>query len=106
MIRFIIHYGLHFIAPLGIAFGFEHERWKKVYLLFLLSMFIDLNHLLASPVFDPCRCSIGYHPLHTAPAALIYAAMLFHPRTRWWGIAFLFHLLTDAADCFMMFSLS
>ncbi|MBX7243518.1 MAG: hypothetical protein K1X92_17395 [Bacteroidia bacterium] len=102
MIRFLIHYGLHFVAPAGIAYGFGYEKGKKLYLIFLASMLIDLDHLLANPVFDPKRCSIGFHPLHTLPAALIYSLMLFHPRLRWWGIAFLFHLLTDSADCFMM----
>ena len=35
---------------------------------------VDLDHLLAEPVYDAARCSIGFHPLHTWPAMIAYAA--------------------------------
>ena len=28
--------------------------------------------LVADPLYDPNRCSIGFHPLHTAPAVALY----------------------------------
>lgn len=64
---------------------------------------IDLDHLLATPIFDPERCSIGFHPLHTAYAAAAYGLMLLVPR--WWARAFglgaLWHLAIDYGDCMM-----
>lgn len=64
---------------------------------------IDLDHLLTTPVFDPDRCSIGFHPLHTVHAAVFYAVMLLVPR--WWIRAFalgaLWHLAVDYGDCMM-----
>lgn len=64
---------------------------------------IDLDHLLANPIFDPERCSIGFHPLHTAYAAVAYVLILLVPR--WWARAFglgaLWHLAVDYGDCMM-----
>lgn len=69
----------------------------------IIANLIDLDHLLATPVFDPDRCSIGFHPLHTVNAAVIYAVMLLVPR--WWIRAFalgaLWHLAVDYGDCMM-----
>ena len=65
---------------------------------------IDLDHLLADPIFDPGRCSIGFHLLHGWEAALTYGLMLLIPR--WWVRAFalgaLWHLVIDWGDCKMM----
>jgi len=63
------------------------------------TIFVDIDHLLANPMFDPRRCSIGFHPLHTWPAMLVYTFMLFFPKTRIVGIGLLFHMLTDYQDC-------
>ena len=30
----------------------------------IATMLVDIDHLLATPIYDPLRCSIGYHPLH------------------------------------------
>ena len=30
----------------------------------MLTMMVDLDHLIADPIFDPQRC-IGFHPLHS-----------------------------------------
>ncbi|WP_369820260.1 DUF6122 family protein [Tenacibaculum sp. SG-28] len=73
----LLHYFLHFGFPLIIAFVFYRKEWKKTYILLLATMLIDLDHLLATPVFAPNRCSIQYHPLHTYYAMLFYAGMLF-----------------------------
>ena len=45
----------------------------------IATMLVDLDHLLADPIYDPNRCSIGFHPLHTAPAILIYILMFSLP---------------------------
>lgn len=99
MTKFLIHYSLHFIAPLLIAVLFFKDKWKSVYLLFLLSMLIDLDHLLANPIFDKNRCSINFHPLHSYIAVGVYIIGLFFKKTRILAIALLFHLLTDFIDC-------
>lgn len=98
-VKFCVHYGLHFIAPLVFSILVFKENWKRIYLIFLVSMFIDLDHLLANPIFDSNRCSINFHPLHSYYAACFYVIGLFFSKTRWLAIAFLFHLLTDYLDC-------
>jgi len=96
-----IHYFLHFGAPLLIAYLFFRTTWKKVYFIFALSMLVDLDHLLASPIFDPNRCSINFHPLHTYYAIGIYFLLLIPKKTRIIAFALLFHMLTDWIDCYM-----
>jgi len=55
---------------------------------------------LAEPVFDPNRCSLGFHPLHSWPAIGIYLVSLFSPRLRIIAIGLLIHLVLDGTDCF------
>jgi hypothetical protein len=73
----ILHYFLHFGAPFFIAFLFFRKDWKRVYVILLATMLVDLDHLVASPIFAPNRCSINFHPLHTYWAMLVYVALLF-----------------------------
>lgn len=98
-LRVSIHYGLHFIFPGIIAYLFFRKNWKQVWLILLLTMLIDLDHLLANPIFDATRCSINYHPLHTYVAGAIYLVLLFFKQTRVIAIGLLLHLLTDGLDC-------
>ena len=99
MIQFITHYGMHFIVPGFIAYFFFREKWKIAYLLLLSTMLVDLDHVFAEPFFEPERCSIDYHPLHTYYAMLIYAILLIPNKTRIVAIGLLFHMLTDYVDC-------
>jgi hypothetical protein len=99
ILRSIIHYGLHFVFPIFIALRWKGESFVKVYLILISTMMVDLDHLLATPMFDPCRFSIGFHPLHTWPAILVYITMLFFPKTRIAGLGLVLHMLTDAQDC-------
>jgi len=98
----LIHYGLHFIFPGLIAYFFFLKNWKQVYLIFLATMLVDLDHLLANPIFDPNRCSINYHPLHSYYAICVYFFMLIPKKTRTIAIGLLFHMGTDWVDCWMM----
>ncbi len=98
---FFIHYGLHFIAPFFISYYLLKDKWLRVYTIFILSMLVDLDHLLANPIFDQNRCSINFHPLHSYYAICIYLMMLFFKKTRIIGIALLFHMITDAIDCWI-----
>lgn len=95
----LVHYGLHFLFPGLIAWLFFRSRWKKAWLIMLATMLVDLDHLLADPIFDPGRCSIGFHPLHSWPAIGVYAVLFFFPKTRIAAMGLLFHMLTDWQDC-------
>ena len=64
-------------------------------------MLVDLDHLLANPIFQADRCSINFHPLHTYYAMGFYVVGLFFKQTRILGIALLFHMLTDFIDCYL-----
>lgn len=95
----IAHYFLHFVFPVLIAYIFFKKQWKSVYFILLLTMLVDLDHLLASPIFDSNRCSINFHPLHTYWAMSIYLIMLFFKKTRIVAIGLLMHMITDSIDC-------
>jgi len=94
-----MHYGMHFLVPGIIAYLFFKNNWKKVWLVFILTMLIDLDHLLATPIFSDTRCSINYHPLHSYYAIFFYVGLLFFQKTRTIAIGLLFHMLTDFVDC-------
>ncbi len=100
-LKFIVHYSFHFIVPAIIAFLFFKENWKKVYLIFIATMLIDIDHLLATPIFDPNRCSINFHPLHSYIAIAIYFLLLIWKKTRILAIGLLLHILADTIDCFL-----
>lgn len=97
----VLHYFLHFIFPLGIAYAFYRHKWKTVYLIFLATMLVDLDHLLAKPIYEACRCSIGLHPLHSYLACGIYIVCLLFPRLRIVAIGLLMHMVTDYIDCLL-----
>ena len=65
----------------------------------LITMLVDADHLLASPIYDPDRCSIGFHPLHTLPAIAVYAYLAVLPRTRLIGLGLMLHMVLDFSDC-------
>jgi len=66
------------------------------------TILVDLDHILANPLFDPNRCSIGFHPLHTYYAIAVYFLMALVPKSRLIGIGLLIHMVLDAADCYWM----
>ena len=99
LVRTGIHYGLHLVFPLFIAYHFFQKEWKKTYAILWATMLIDVDHVLAHPIFDPNRCSINFHPLHTFYAGAIYFSLLFFRKTKIWGIGLVLHLITDAIDC-------
>ena len=100
-----IHYFFHFGFTFIIAFGFFRKEWKKVYLILIATMLVDLDHLLANPIFDATRCSINFHILHTYRAIAIYILLLFLRKPlNIIGVGLLFHMFTDFIDCLMMHS--
>jgi hypothetical protein len=98
----IVHYGLHFIFPALIAILLFKEKWIKAWIIMDLTIVIDLDHLLATPVFDPMRCSIGFHPLHSYWAIGLYLLLILIPKTRIVGTGLMLHIMTDLQDCFWM----
>lgn len=113
----MLHIALHFIVPLGVALAFYRDRWRSTLLLLVATMLVDADHLLADPIYDPARCSIGFHPLHTAPAVAVYVALfalpLFWKRGEPWserrrallvhlvGLGLLIHMALDLGDCYL-----
>ncbi|HEY3358048.1 MAG TPA: DUF6122 family protein [Polyangia bacterium] len=99
MLRFALHLVLHVVAPAALARVVAPRRWVCGWLVMLATMVVDLDHLLAHPVLDPQRCSLGFHPLHSPWAIVAYALLAALPRTRLVGLGLLLHMALDALDC-------
>lgn len=114
----MLHLASHFIVPLLVALAFYRSRWLNATLWMVGTMVVDLDHLLADPIYDPERCSIGFHPLHTIPAIGVYAVLFavplvvgrkvdgpgLRPAARvvhLIGLGLLIHMALDWADCLM-----
>lgn len=104
-VRAVLHLLLHGLVPGAVAWLFFRARWRMAWIVMLATMLVDLDHLLAQPVFDPNRCSIGFHPFHTLPAILLYALLAFVKPARLVGVGLLIHMALDAVDCVVMHQL-
>ena len=102
MERSIIHMILHFLVPFMVAKTAWKENWLRPFLIMVLTMAVDLDHLLADPIFDPNRCGLGFHPLHSWLAIAVYVALLFSPRLRIPALGLLIHMFLDGTDCLWM----
>ena len=102
MIRENVHLVLHALVPAAVAATFYRQRFLRVWLILMSTMLVDLDHLLADPVYDPNRCSLGFHPLHTYPAIAAYAVAAYWPRLRLIAIGLLIHMALDGIDCVWM----
>jgi hypothetical protein len=100
--RSSLHLALHAVVPLLVAWLFFRDRWRSAWLIMLATMLVDLDHLLAEPIYDPDRCSIGFHPLHTSPAIAAYLILTIPRRTRLVALGLVIHMALDALDCFTM----
>jgi hypothetical protein len=98
-VRPIVHLLLHLAVPAAIAIFFYRRRFVAALAIMLSAMLIDLDHLLADPIYDPNRCSIAFHPLHTYPAIALYAALLVFRQTRLFGLGLAIHIALDLIDC-------
>lgn len=114
----MIHIVLHFVVPVLVARACYGRRWRSAALVLVATMVVDVDHVLADPIYDPERCSIGFHPLHGAPALLLYGALFALPwawKSRWnagrrgralWvvhliGLGLLIHMALDWTDCLL-----
>ncbi|MDF0715791.1 DUF6122 family protein [Muricauda sp. 334s03] len=102
MLRHLLHYGIHFLVPILIAFWFFKDNRIKVALILLAGIIIDIDHLWATPLYDPNRCSIGFHVLHSYWAIAIYCILPFFRPTRIIGLALIIHIIADILDCLLM----
>ncbi|MCB2195361.1 MAG: hypothetical protein KQH79_05855 [Bacteroidetes bacterium] len=101
-IRPLLHYGMHYAMPFIIALVFFKKDFWKAILLMLAANLIDLDHLLANPIFDANRCSIGFHFLHSYIAIVVYILLLMIPKIRIVAIGLLLHIITDFVDCLLL----
>ncbi|MDB5012072.1 MAG: hypothetical protein JWQ25_274 [Daejeonella sp.] len=97
----MFHIILHFIVPAIFAFLLYRDAPIKAWLIMMATMIVDLDHLLAVPMYDPNRCSIGFHPLHSYIAIAVYFALLFFPKIRIIAIGLVIHMVLDYIDCFV-----
>jgi hypothetical protein len=114
----MLHIFLHLAVPGAVAFVLYRPREIQAGLTMLAMMAVDLDHLVADPIYDPQRCSIGFHPLHSLPAIVIYAlvfvaAILFQRRLEvsglgpaarlmhWASLGLLIHMALDWGDCLL-----
>ena len=115
----MLHIASHFAVPLLVAVAFYRGYWRRAALLLIATIVVDVDHLLADPIYDPDRCSIGFHPLHTLPAIALYAALFVLPLlltrksnaldprsaagvTHLIGLGLLIHMALDGLDCMLM----
>ena len=75
----MIHIALHFVIPLLFSFAFYRSHWRNAAFIMIATMIVDADHVLADPIYDPNRCSISFHPLHTITAIVIYATLFLLP---------------------------
>ncbi|WP_420466320.1 DUF6122 family protein [Panacagrimonas sp.] len=95
----VLHLILHVLAPGLVAWFFFRPGRRRAWGIMLATMVVDLDHLLATPIYDPDRCSIGFHPLHTLPVIAVYIGLTLLPRTRLIGLGLMLHMLLDFSDC-------
>jgi len=97
-----VHLLLHAAVPGAVAYLGFSQKWGRAWLIMLATMVVDADHLLADPIYDPGRCSIDFHPLHTYPMIGLYMALALVPRTRLIGLGLVIHMGLDALDCLVM----
>lgn len=107
------HLILHIVIPLLIARIFINyffinfalvtkirvPKLILIWALMILTMIIDLDHLLATPIYQMDRCSIGFHPLHQVLPILFYLFLCIPKKTRVFGVGLIIHMALDSIDC-------
>jgi len=132
--RAILHLLLHVCVPALVAWlvvaimafqgryaqsiGAAGFSWLKAFLILIGTMVVDADHLLATPIYAPGRCSIFFHPLHQLLPIVLYGLATVWPfgvrfllgrplssRDHWigWiGLGLLIHMGLDWSDCVWM----
>ena len=110
MIRANLHLVLHLAVPALVAWAWYRSRFRPAFFWMMVTMLVDLDHLLAVPIYDPNRCSLGFHPLHRLPAILLYPLLMLVPAVcrkewmiiHWLGLGLCIHMALDGLDCLLM----
>ncbi len=97
----MFHIILHFVIPALIAVLFYKKQFAKAWLIMIATMTVDIDHLLADPIYDPNRCSVGFHPLHSYIAIGIYFILLLFPKARLIALGLIIHMALDYIDCYV-----
>ena len=105
--RGLLHIVAHFLVPAAIApwmskYMRPEKSWKYYWIVMSATIAVDLDHLLANPIYDPGRCSIGFHPLHSIWAIGVYVLLLIPEKTRVISVGLLVHMMLDSIDCIGM----
>ena len=111
----MVHIALHFAIPWLLALVIDKDRRFQTWLILVGTMAVDLDHLLADPIYDPSRCSIGFHPLHPVLMIGVYALMMTLPFVMGragvmkedsqrrvvflLGLGLVVHMILDGVDC-------
>ncbi len=106
MLQSFIHYSLHFVVIAWFAHQFKtkHLSFGWAYFILLSSMLVDIDHLWAVPIFDPNRCSVGFHTFHSVIAFSVYIFVFLIVQSyklKLLAFGLLFHIITDELDCLM-----
>ena len=96
---FALHLFFHLAVPVAVALLFYRDQWQRASLLMLAGLLIDLDHLAATPIVDPDRCSVGYHFLHSYWLSAVYVALAIIPKTRLIGLGLVIHIVLDTGEC-------
>jgi hypothetical protein len=99
----LLHLGadvaLWIVLLLLLRVGWRSKRSVVVLASILASNLIDLDHLLATPIYDPLRCSITAHPLHSVLLIPLYILATRWERTRYIALGILVHIVVDSIAC-------
>ena len=85
--RFFIHMIMHFAVPAALARAVGKDGWRTRCWQALSAMIIDIDHLLADPILDPNRCSVGFHPPHRVGSNSLCGAHTYPSDTLVWDRA-------------------
>ena len=99
MERSVIHMILHYFVPFLVAKAGWKQNWVQPFIIMALTIAVDFDHLFADTIFDPNRCGLGFHPLHSWPAITVYLLLLLTPRFRIVALGLLIHMGLDGIDC-------
>jgi len=97
----MVHILLHFVVPLIVARLAFAKHWRRAFGIMMVTMLVDLDHLRAYPIYDPDRCSIGFHPLHSSVPILVYCLFVLTPKLRTLGVGLVLHMVLDGFDCLL-----
>lgn len=119
--RSIIHLILHAVVPFAVAYlvaiKAPNLKWAYVFMVLMATMAVDIDHLVADPIYAPGRCSIWFHPLHTLWPMVLYGVMTVWPVALkalkkplsskhiligLVGLGLVIHMVLDWIDCLWM----